>query len=193
MSALLQTPKFLMGLTIALLLAGCAYPPAASEDAPDEVAHSAAHLINPGATVKVAVYGEDAMSGEFVVDHNGDLTLPMIGEIPATGLTKYELRTAIKKALKAEGYMTNPVVSLNILTPRPVYILGEVKNPGEYLYKPNLDVFEAIALAGGYTPRASHDDVLIGRGRSPQKVEYNGHEDTPVLPGDSITVRERIF
>lgn len=180
-------------MTTMCLLSGCAYPPAASLDAPVEVHANKAHLINPGTTLKISVYGEEAMTGEFMVDHNGDLTLPMLGEIPAQGLTKSELRVAIKTALRVERFMSHPVVSLNILAPRPIYILGEVKTPGEYIYKPNLDVFEAIALAGGYTPRASQDDVLIGRGRSPQKVQYNGHEDTPLLPGDSITVRERIF
>ncbi|OFW87085.1 MAG: hypothetical protein A3J37_03470 [Alphaproteobacteria bacterium RIFCSPHIGHO2_12_FULL_45_9] len=183
---------------IAILVTGCAvsacaYPFAASQDAPKDVKTNAAHLINPGTTIGLSVYGEDTMTGEFVVDHNGDLTLPMLGEIPAQGLTKLQLRNLIKSELKATNYISNPVVSLNILAPRPVYILGEVKNPGEYPYKPNMDIFEAISMAGGYTPRASRDDVLIGRRVANDKTKYNGEEDTLVLPGDSITVRERIF
>lgn len=174
-------------------LSACAYPFAASQDAPKNVKNSAAHLINPGTTIGLSVYGEDTLTGQFVVDHNGDLTLPMLGEIPAQGLTKSQLRNLIKSELKATRYISNPVVSLNILAPRPIYILGEVKNPGEYPYKPNMDIFEAISMAGGYTPRASQDDVLIGRRVSKDKIKYNGEEDTLILPGDSITVRERIF
>lgn len=180
-------------LAFACTVSSCAYPPAASLDAPKDIRTSKSHLINPGTTIGLSVYGEDTMSGEFVVDHNGDLTLPMLGELPAEGLTKAELRNLIRTELKKSNLISNPVVSLNILKPRPVYILGEVKNPGEYAYKPNMDIFEAISMAGGYTPRASRDDVLIGRRAGLDKTKYNGEEDTMILPGDSITVRERIF
>lgn len=180
-------------LTVACAVSSCAYPLAASLDAPKDVKMNKAFLINPGTTIALSVYGEETLSGNFVVDHNGDLTLPMIGEIPAQGLDKPELRNAIRKALKDANYISNPVVSLNILASRPIYILGEVKNPGEYAYKPDMDIFEAISTAGGYTPRASRGDVLIGRRQSQEKVDYNGEESTLVLPGDSITVRERIF
>lgn len=180
-------------LATACAVSACAYPSSASLDAPKDVQTNPAHLINPGTTLKLSVYGEDSLTGDFVVDHNGDLTLPMVGEIPAQGRTKAQIRTEIKSVLKNSGYISDPVVSLDILAPRPVYILGEVKVPGEYPYKPNMDIFEAISMAGGYTPRASRDDVLIGRRAAKDKVQYNGGEDTMVLPGDSITVRERIF
>jgi polysaccharide export outer membrane protein len=180
-------------LAVGCTVSSCAYPPAASLDAPKDVKTNAAHLVNPGTTIGLSVYGEESLTGEFVVDHNGDLTLPMIGEVAAQGFTKAQLRKAIQDELKAARLISNPVVSLNILAPRPIYILGEVNVPGEYPYKPNMDIFEAISIAGGYTPRASRSDVLIGRRQSQDKTIYNGEEDTLVLPGDSITVRERIF
>ncbi len=187
----IQTVILLLAVTCTL--SSCAYPPAASLDAPKDVRTSKSHLVNPGTTIGLSVYGEETLTGEFVVDHNGDLTLPMLGEIPAQGLSKAELRKLIRDELKTSKLISNPVVSLNILKPRPIYILGEVKTPGEYPFKPNMDIFEAISMAGGYTPRASQDDVLIGRRQSLEKLKYNGEEDTMVLPGDSITVRERIF
>lgn len=180
-------------LTVACTVSSCAYPLAASLDAPKNVKTSKEYLINPGTTIALSVYGEEALTGEFMVDHNGDLTLPMLGEVPAQGLSKVELRDAIKAELKKTKLMSSPVVSLNILAPRPIYILGEVRTPGAYPYKPNMDIFEAISTAGGYTPRAYHGSVLIGRRVAEEKIDYNGEEDTMVLPGDSITVRERIF
>lgn len=189
----MRIQNIILLLATTCTLSSCAYPPAASLDAPKDVRTSKSHLINPGTTIKLSVYGEETLTGEFVVDHNGELTLPMLGEVLAQGLTKGELRKVIADELRLSKIISNPVVSLNILAPRPIYVLGEVKNPGEYPFKPNMDIFEVISMAGGYTPRASQDDVLIGRRQSLDKIKYNAEEDTMVLPGDSITVRERIF
>lgn len=189
----IQNIMLLSVILSASCLMSCAYPPAASLDAPKEISGSKAYLINPGTTIGLSIYGEDTLTGSFLVDHNGDLTLPMLGEFHANAQTQSELREAVASRLKEKGYISNPVVSLSILSPRPIYILGEVRTPGEYPYKPDMDVFEAISIAGGYTPRASQGDVLISRRVSEEKVKYNAEENTKVLPGDSITVRERIF
>ena len=95
--------------------------------------------------------------------------------------------------MRKGGYLTKPLVTVDIITVRPFYILGEVKNPGSYPWQPSFTVFKAIATAGGYTPRAAKGKILIDRGDGAEKQHLNATEDTPVLPGDSITVRERIF
>lgn len=182
---------FLMGGL--LFLSGCALPPAAGTDAPREVQLNRDFLLTPGDKVKLLVFGEESLTGEYLIGPRGTVTLPMVGEVSAVGLSEGELQQRIESLFVRKGLLSRPLVTANVQAMRPFYILGEVKNPGSYAYQPGMDVFKAIATAGGYTPRAAKGKILIDRWREAHKFHMNADHNTPVLPGDSLTVRERIF
>lgn len=183
-------------LLTSLLLSACgpviAVPPSASGNAP--AAHNeATYTLSSGDSIKLSVYGEEEMNGTYMLDPSGVITVPMIGQVQATGITAEDLQKKITETLVKDKYLSKPLVTVDIIAMRPFYILGEIKSPGSYPYQPSLDVFKAIATAGGYTPRAAKGRILIDRGTGPNRQHFNASEDTAILPGDSITVRERIF
>jgi len=174
-------------------LTGCATPPAADMDAPMTLAQDEAYLLRAGDTVKISVYGEDSLNGEYMINPRGIINLPMVGQMTAAGLPEDTLREKIKSAFVAKGYMGNPIVSVGLSSSRPFFIMGQVKNPGTYPTMPDLNIFKAISMAGGYTPRAAENKILIDRKDGNTTLHMNATHNTPILPGDSITVRERIF
>jgi polysaccharide export outer membrane protein len=126
------------------------------------------------------------------VNDNGALSLPLIGDVPARGLTPTQVAGQIRETLKG-GYLLNPQVSIDVLTFRPFYILGEVNKPGEYPYSSGLTVDAAVAMAEGYTYRAQKRKVLIRHAGEElaQKVELT--PDLRVRPGDIICIQERYW
>ena len=118
--------------------------------------------------------------------------MPLVGEIPALGLTPRQLEDKIEAQLQEEGYLVSPQVSIEVLNYRPFYIIGEVNNPGSYPYVNGMTVVNAVALAGGYTYRADQDDITITRGGS-NGTSVAATPVTQVLPGDIIEVPERWF
>lgn len=152
-----------------------------------------ATVLHAGDKLRLYVYGDKDISGEYTIDTRGVLTLPLIGELKADGLSKAQLEAKIVDALVDGGYYTDPNVTLDVSMMQPFYILGEVKNPGSYEYSADLDVFKAIATAGGYTPRADKNDIVVIRKIDGQKVRLKATEDTELLPGDSIKIEQRFF
>ena len=120
--------------------------------------------------------------------------MPLVGEVLGAGLTARQLENEIETRLKGGGYLVNPQVSIEVLTYRPFYIIGEVNNPGSYQYVNGMTVTQAVALAGGFTYRADQNDIVITRGGSQggKKID-DVRADTPVLPGDIVEVTERFF
>jgi protein involved in polysaccharide export with SLBB domain len=151
-----------------------------------------AYRLDTGDKVKVTVYGEDDLSGEFDVDGSGNVRLPLIGQVRAAGLSLHEFEVAIEAKL-ANGYLINPKVSVGVANYRPFTILGEVNKPGEYPYENGMTVLNAVALGGGYTYRADKDDVYIRRKGASGEVKMPADDRTLVLPGDTVRVDERIF
>lgn len=145
-----------------------------------------------GDKVKLTVFGEEDLSGEFEIDNTGSLALPLVGEIPARGLTPRELEKRITDSL-SKGYLVNPRVNIEVLNFRPFFILGEVNKPGSYPYVNDLTVINAVALGGGYTARAKTGKVLIIRANDPEHKERYATEDEKVYPGDAVRVEERFF
>lgn len=181
-------------LLLSCSLCACALPMAANIDAPAQIDSNQPALLDAGDKVKLTVYGEDDISGEYTLDQRGILTLPMIGEVPARGLTQAELKDLMRKRFIKGGYLSRPLISVDVSALRPIYVLGEVKSAGSYPFEPSLTTLKAVALAGGYTPRAAEGDFLIDRlQKGGQVVRMNGNNTTPILPGDTIIVRERIF
>lgn len=150
------------------------------------------YRVGSGDNLRVTVFGEEDLSGEFSVDGSGFFSLPLIGEVRAGGLTVREVEQTIVKRLKPD-YLKNPSVSVAVLNYRPFYIIGEVQKPGSYAYVSGMKVVNAIALAGGYTYRARENKVLITRAGGAERKKQRANHDTAVLPGDVIEVPERFF
>jgi protein involved in polysaccharide export with SLBB domain len=165
-------------------LPACEATPAAAN--PADVA---GYTLGPGEQVRVTVFRQEQLSGEFRIDGSGSLSLPLVGDVQASGLTMRELEIRIADKLKDEGYLVNPRVSAEVLIFRPFYILGEVNNPGQYEYTNGMTVTNAVALAGGYTYRADGDDIEIRRA----DCAVSADPTTKVLPGEVVFVPERFF
>jgi protein involved in polysaccharide export with SLBB domain len=150
------------------------------------------YRLGPGDKVRVTVFGDDQLSGEFQVDANGAIAMPLIGDVDAGGRTTNELATAVTEKL-SKDYLKNPKVSVEVIDYRPFFILGEVRNPGSYPYVNGMRVMNAIALAGGFTYRAREGRMKINRDVDGQMQELDADQATVVLPGDVIEVPERFF
>ncbi|MCG8441418.1 MAG: polysaccharide export protein [Caulobacterales bacterium] len=153
---------------------------------------NAEYRLGAGDAVRIIVFDEPDLSGEFVVGGGGSVSLPLIGEVPVGGKTLREFETAVAQGY-SEGYLRDPRVSAEILNYRPFYILGEVNQPGEYPYTDGLTVLNAVATANGFTYRANLRRVFIKRADEPGEVAYSLTTETKVLPGDTIRIAERYF
>jgi protein involved in polysaccharide export with SLBB domain len=199
---------FVGGLIFAAgLLAGCSgsppspgVPAASSDQAGPVIAVSAdgagpgvaGYRLGPGDRVRLIVFRHQDLSGQFEIDGEGFLAMPLVGEVRSAGLTARELENSIEDQLKNGGYLINPQVSVEVLNYRPFYIIGEVNNPGSYQYVNGMTVSNAVALAGGFTYRADQGDITITRGGSNGR-HVEARSSTEVLPGDIIEVAERFF
>lgn len=155
-------------------------------------AGDAAYRLGPGDKLRVTVFNEKDLSGDFDVSDQGVISLPLIGQVHVGGKTLTEA-DALVAGLYGAKYLVNPRVNIEVLNYRPFFIIGEVQKPGSYPYVSDMTVLNAVALAGGYTPRADKNDILIKRGGDPSAKEKPATEDTKVLPGDVVRVRERFF
>lgn len=153
----------------------------------------AKYILGSGDKLKITVFGEADLSGQYEIDGTGAVAFPLIGGVPAAGATARKLEGQIVAKLK-NGYLKNPTVSIEVLTYRPFFILGEVKRPGSYPYKNGLTVLNAVAMAGGYTYRAKSSRWVITRsGNSKYQDREIEAGNFRVLPGDTIVVPERFF
>ncbi len=188
---------YLTGIICAIGLASCATGPAPSAanhtaSSVGELRTGAEYRLGSGDQLRVIVFGEEDLSGEFVVDGSGQVSLPLVGEVSAQGKTVREFQRALAEKLK-EGYLTDPRVSAEVLNFRPFYILGEVKAPGEYPFLNGLTVMNAVATAEGFTYRADTRKVYIKRAGEVGERAYTLTTETPVRPGDTIRIGERFF
>lgn len=142
--------------------------------------------------VRVIVFEEAELSGEFVVDDSGFVRLPLIGQVEAAGRSVRQLERDIEARLASE-YLRNPRVSIEVINYRPFYIIGEVNKPGEYSYVAGMRVLNAVALAGGYTSRANEDTIYVRRMGNSVEERVDVDEKTQILPGDIVRVAERWF
>ena len=148
--------------------------------------------LQPGEKIKVTVFGEDRLSGEYEIDPAGFVSLPLAGTIKAAGLSKQQLEQSLAAKFRGE-YLKNPKVTVDVSSFKPFYVLGEVTKPGEYQFKSGLNVMSALALAGGTTYRASRSTVMIQHAGESGFRDYPLTPAIPVLPGDLIRVPERYF
>jgi polysaccharide export outer membrane protein len=181
--------KFLLALAL-LFLAACVGQTPVPGGGPPPAAD--ALKLAPGDKVKVTTYGEETLTGEFQVTPAGIVAFPLIGDVQAAGLDPAAFAGALEAKLGA-GYLLNPKVAVEVLTFRPIYVLGEVQKPGEYPYTPGLTVRGAIAKADGYTYRANQNKVFVKRAGEPGETEYPMTADFAIMPGDTIRLSERYF
>ena len=174
-------------------LIGCASTPdeiLPSNHASDVSLAEAYHL-DSGDRLRITVFRHEDLSGEFVLDGNGNLALPLIGEVQGGGRTLRELESQIETAFNEGGFLVNPQVGVEVLSYRPFYILGEVNQPGSYAYVSGMTGITAVAMAGGFTNRARQSSMSVQR-RGEDGRRSMGLAST-VLPGDILNIEERFF
>lgn len=149
------------------------------------------YTLGSGDRLKVTVFGEPDLSREFQIDGSGNISFPLIGQLPVKGMTIQQVEKRMIDKLK-DGYLVDPNVTVEVLNYRPFYILGEVSKPGQYEYVNGITLYNAVAMAGGYTYRARQNQAQITRG-NPEVIIDNAEHATIILPGDIINIRERFF
>ena len=150
------------------------------------------YTLDSGDRLRIVVFGQDGLTNSYAVDASGHIAMPLIGSVTARGLTTDQLAGAVSARLR-DGFIREPHVAVEIEAYRPFFILGEVSQPGQYPYVANMTVETAVAIAGGFGPRASHDSVILTRGLNGQQVRMAVPVNYPLRPGDTISVRERWF
>jgi polysaccharide export outer membrane protein len=150
------------------------------------------YTLDSGDRLRIVVFGQDGISNSYIVDAGGNVNLPLIGVVPARGATTQQLSQVISERLK-QGYVREPHVSVEVETYRPFFILGEVTNPGQYPYVANMTAETAVAIAGGFAPRASKSSVKLSRNAPGQQFSADVPLRTPLRPGDTVIVKERWF
>jgi protein involved in polysaccharide export with SLBB domain len=174
----------LMTVTVSPLQAQTVAAGAAAAAAPD-------YRLGAADKIKITVFNEPTLSGDFLVNSDGSVAVPLIGNVPALGRSAVELQKAIEQKF-GEGYLKEPRVVVEVLTYRPFYIYGEVTKPGEYPYSSGLSVLKAVALAQGFTYRADQRKIFLKRSAAGGK-EIRVTADELIQPGDTIRIAERFF
>ena len=160
--------------------------------APAAVTHDAPYHLDAGDKLRVVVYGQEGLTNTYAIDAAGSITMPLIGAVPARGRTPAALAAEIAAKLRA-GYIRDPSVAVEIDSYRPFFILGEVQAPGQYPYVPNMTVESAVAIAGGFTPRAKRNMVTVTHTDAGGSGRFVVPLGTSLSPGDTVFVGERWF
>jgi polysaccharide export outer membrane protein len=190
MSLLGQARAALLALGLSAL--GVLVTACAEDRPPAPRPASESYTLGTGDQLRVIVFGETDLSGQFTVDDGGHVRLPLIGQVDAAGRTLHQFEGDVAAKL-SQGYLKNPRVSVEVTNYRPFFIIGEVNKPGEYPYATGMNVLNAVALAGGFTYRAREGEVYIKHTGSNEEEEVDVDAGGKVQPGDIIRVRERFF
>lgn len=181
-------------IVLAALLGGCATNSATPLSAAAQQARlTGEYKLGVGDKLRINVYNERDLSGEFQVSGGGVVSMPLIGNIQAEGLSARELEAALTTRLKDGGVLINPNVAVEVYAFRPVFVLGEVERPGSFVPQEGMTVLGAIANAGGFTYRANTRAVFIRGANEAQEYEVDPSQPLKILPGDIIRVGERHF
>ena len=180
----------LRSLCLCMALAACA-PGSGLPPLPDYRAQG--YRLGGGDQIRIITFGEDQLTGEFRVDDQGRIAVPLLGGIVAAGLTPQQLETSMAQALRKRNLLRDPSVSVEVLAYRPIFVLGEVAKPGQYPYQPGMTVLTAVAVAGGFTYRGVQDYTSVIRTTGGTSVEGKAVPSAFVAPGDVIKIFERRF
>lgn len=191
-----MTKPALLGLILAVCAAqiGCSTAASQSTQLQSTGDQAMEYTLAPGDKIRVVVFGEDTLTGDYVITSSGNLSFPLVGNLKATGATVESLQALLATAL-SNGYMNNPRVNIQIVSFRPFYILGEVNRPGEYPVSTGLTLEQAVASAGGYTYRANTRSVFVKHATETQEqlVDLRDKPAIIIRAGDTIRIRERHF
>jgi polysaccharide export outer membrane protein len=158
----------------------------------EPVRYDSAYHLDAGDRLRVVVYGQEGLTNGYAIDAGGSITMPLIGSVPARGRTPAALAAEIAGRLR-NGFIREPSVAVEIESYRPFFILGEVAAPGQYPYVPNMAVESAVAIAGGFSPRARRDRVTLTHTDASGTGRFVVPPGTPISPGDTVLVGERWF
>lgn len=178
-----------LSLCLLLLLLGCS----PGRGLPPIPLGSSEYRLGAGDTVRLIIFGEDQLTGEYRVSASGNIAVPLLGGVHAAGLTPAALQAAVAAALVHDKLLRDPSVVAEVTAYRPIFVLGEVNKPGEYPYQPGMTVVTAAAVAGGFTYRAVQGYASVVRTIDGHAVEGKATRQSYVQPGDVITVYERWF
>lgn len=180
-----------LGLIMSAMLASCAMPGAYQ---PELLASAAdqPYTLSSGDRLRIIVFGQDSLSNSYSVDGSGNISMPLIGSVPALGRDTAALQREIAARLR-KGFIRDPRVSVEVEAFRPFFVLGEVTTAGQYPYVDGMTVQTAIAIAGGFSPRGYQGGADITRIVDGYPITGRVPLTQPVRPGDTIMVRERIF
>jgi len=174
----------------AALMTGCSgYRPA---PAAFHQALNYPYQLGAGDRVRVTVFEQESLTNTYAVDQSGYIAFPLVGAVPARGRSAQQVEKAIADKLR-QGYLRDPDVSVEVDRYRPIFVMGEVGAAGQYSYVPGLTVQKAIAMAGGFSPRANQSTVDITRDINGKVMTGRVTTSDPLLPGDTVYVRERLF
>ena len=154
--------------------------------------HDAPYHLDAGDRLRVVVYGQEGLTNTYAISAGGTITMPLIGTVPARGRTPTALAADITAKLR-DGFIREPSVAVEVESYRPFFILGEVQAPGQYPYVPNMTAESAVAIAGGYSPRAKRDRVTLTHTDASGTSRAIVAPGTPISPGDTVLVGERWF
>jgi len=188
-------PKFIFFASLLGLMATGVYlslPAHAETAAQASYAADPSYRLGTGDKVRVIVFDEQDLGGEFQIDDGGFIRLPLIGQLKAAGYSPRELEARIASAL-SDGYLNAPRVSVEVTDYRPFYIIGEVNKPGQYAYVNDMTAMNAVALGGGYTVEASNSSVYIRHEGEKEEQKYTADAATKILPGDVVRVPRTLF
>lgn len=186
--------KSFIHLISALLIAATVSACANYRPAPDNFNKdiNSPYTLNAGDQIRVTVFDQDNLSNTYSVSQSGTIAFPLVGTVPARGKTVNQIETYLASKL-ASGYLRNPNVSVEVTTYRPIFIMGEVNDAGQYSYVPGMTAQKAIAAAGGFSARANQSDIDVTREINNKIITGRMSLTNPILPGDTIYVRERLF
>lgn len=192
---MLQVPSKLRSSICAIALSGFVLSSCATYQPVDEAFHQVLtqpYMLDAGDSVRVTVFEQADLTNSFAVDKAGFIAFPLVGSIPARGKTPKQIEAIIAQKLKA-GFVRDPDVSVEIDRYRPFFIMGEVGTAGQYVYVPGMTVQNSIAIAGGFSPRAFQGNVDITRQINGKVLSGRVPLTDPIMPGDTLYIRERLF
>jgi polysaccharide export outer membrane protein len=148
--------------------------------------------IASGDRLRIIVFGQESLSNSYAVDGSGHISMPLIGMVEAEGQTTASLARRIEAQYR-NGFLREPRVSVEVEAFRPFFILGEVAAPGQYPFVSGMSIETAVAIAGGFTPRAFKSGADLTRSINGRPYQGTVPVTQPVRPGDTIIIRERFF
>ncbi len=181
---------FLLALALPLMAGGCARVPLAPEAF--RLSSQEAYRLSTGDRLRILVFGQDSLSNAYAVDASGRIAFSLIGSVQARGLTTVELEHAIAAKLRG-GFLREPQVSVEVDQYRPFFILGEVNEAGQFPYVNGTTIQSAVAIAGGFAPRAARTYAELTRMINGELVTANVPINFPLRPGDTVVIKERYF